>query len=239
MKTTRHLAPFTSIASSTKATALRIPRLIRLLTLTGMLAAPAAHAVAVVNGGFETGDLTGWTKFEPNGITVRVVSTATVDGQNADGSWFVDLGSSGQQNFSNGAYIQQTVPGITANSPLTLSFEYSVEYNSSTPRSASTPALGVSIFDSITLSPVVSQNYNQVFFGGDGGNGTTPSSWTQVVVNFAATTSNPLVIRFTDLSTTGIDPQIDLVSLVPEPSTVSLLGLGALVLVRRKRTSTK
>ena len=96
-----------SVKSFTKAAALKIRRLIRLLTLTGILAASAAHAQVIGNGGFETGDLTDWTKFEPNGPTVHVIPTSTIDGQNADGNWFVDLGAIGQPNFNNGAYIEQ------------------------------------------------------------------------------------------------------------------------------------
>jgi hypothetical protein len=208
-----------------------------------MLAAPAAHAQQLIqNGGFETGSLnpvTDWGSFNPNGpsiISVRVFPTTEIVGLNADGNFFVDLGAPGYANENNGASIEQTVTGITGAS-LTLSFWYAVEYNSSDPVSASTPALGVTVVDYVTSDTVFSENYNQLNFGGT--SGITTSTWNVVTVNFTPTTSNPLIVRFTDLSTTGTDPMLDDVSLtqVPEPSTVSLLGLGligAFGLRRRK-----
>ena len=172
----------------------------------------------ILNGCFDTGDLTDWT-VSGNLNSVSVLAKTLDDGLNAPAPYFVDLGRSGQAGNNTGAYLQQTVSGFTPGQAVRLSFWYSVEYDSGPSRIASTPALEVDVFDpAIDGNPnptvantLLTRDYDQLYFEGNGS--TTPATWTKVALNFRPATTDPLVFRFTDLSSTGVDPQIDCVCL--------------------------
>lgn len=173
----------------------------------------ASNRPVIVNGCFDNG-LSGWTPSGKSG-TVFVVSRndAYQEGRYAPAYYFVDLGISATPNYNTGAYLEQTVSGFTVGQPMTLSFWYSVEYDSGPPNAAaSTPALEVAVTGNSGSTPSF---YNQVFFGGNPhGTTPTPAYWTKVSMSFTPTDPT-LTFRFTDTSSTGIDPQIDCVCLTP------------------------
>jgi hypothetical protein len=83
-----------------------IDRIRLLATAALVLAASIANATTIINGGFETGDLTGWTLIEPNPSTFpNLPNNANVYGSGmvAPGGWpfFTSAPSEGSYAFLN------------------------------------------------------------------------------------------------------------------------------------------
>lgn len=224
------------------------------LCLAGLIARTASATPLLVNGGFETGNFTGWT------VSNQV---------NGNGNWFVDTpGTTAPQSglATNGtgasgsfyAVSDQTGPGthvlqqsftVTGTEALiTLSFDMFVNDWDGGPTPGPLDftgaakeygrvdimANGASAF-STTPADIV-QN---LFSGADAGLGTT-HPFTHYSFNLTGLAAGTYSVRFAEVDnqsnfTMGVDNvNLDAVA-TPEPATLALLGSGLLVAAARRR----
>jgi hypothetical protein len=89
------------------------------LVATSMLAiAPAHGAELVVNGGFETGDFTGWTLLEDTSLAV--VTSENLLGGPTGGVWHASIAQTGPSSLTRLQQTIATTPGATYR----VSFDY-------------------------------------------------------------------------------------------------------------------
>lgn len=142
-------------------------RLARLLFATVLLPATVANATVIVNGGFETGNLTGWTRTEASfGVFPNLPAGANVYGAGviAPGGWpfFVSAPSEGSYAFLNAfdgpgpttTSLAQSVL-VTADAPV-IAFQYRAAWSIG----VSIPATMDRIFDVNVVSGGV--NYREI-----------------------------------------------------------------------------
>ncbi len=195
------------------------------LALMGMVAASSAWAGEVVlNGGFETGDLTDWTL--GSGASWEVSS-----GSAFAGSFFATTGCVGAQCITGSATQQAALSQVltdTAGSTYTLTFEFNTG-NNGTPNELDVLWNGVSVLDlgsGGTLGVVGSSGVYD-FFSVSGLVGTGSDKLTFLG------RQDPGFNQLDNVSVTNSS------SAVPEPSTFVLIGgiLPVLAILRRRRLS--
>jgi hypothetical protein len=205
---------------------------------TGLLSAAAAAvlmgsmanaAVVVLNGDFQTGDFTGWA-----GHTAATTLVADA-GQNGSGDWVA------QCNYAGGGYSQFLTSNYTgAMTGIALNTAYVASYDIKAADLSLTSGAGIStvvirdggygdgptqVASNISESSLADGLWHHVTFNFTSGNGTGGSD-----TNFkfiARGVGNP--------GATNVYFDNFAVSEVPEPTSMALLGLGALALLRRKR----
>ena len=185
-----------------------------------LLAGTAIEAKAnyIVNGGFETGDFTGWT---PSGNTsggIFVRTTGSPGGYNPyAGTYFAAVGPSGSLGF-----LSQTFSD-TVGQQLQISYYFASNGN--------TPNVFEALFDGTTL-------FDQSNISATGGS----SPWPYVNYTFDVTATGSDTLKFgfrDDPSVLALDNvSVNAISTVPEPFSCALLGAGlvGLGLARRGRT---
>jgi hypothetical protein len=169
-----------------------------------LIAAPAAHAGLIQNGGFETGDFTGWTQSGNVAVTTDPyfgIGNSTLDGR------YLVVFNSGDQPAN--AVLSQTFSTI-AGTDYTVSFDYGGTTGQSI--NVASTGLGGSALGSVFATS----------------NGSFSSSTVFSYTFEADSASSTLTISDRAPSTVSSDGVLDNVSVtaVPEPTSLALFGAG-------------
>jgi len=209
-----------------------------LVTLVVVLLATAGIASAdFINGGFEAGDLTGWSTWGTGGViaTDRTGTTFGIYGPR-EGSYFGTAYASG--GGSEAALYQI----VAATGNVDVSFSWYVPYAGQEESGTGQAYVTVQTFDDLAdFTPSTA-----AFTTGDAdctaklikSQSGSNSSYYDESVSF--TSEGYVVISLYTVWTdpaNDIDGAIDAASIVPEPATMALLGVGGVaMMIRRRRT---
>jgi len=186
-----------------------------LMLLIGLLAV-SARANMVTNGGFETGDFTGWWTWvaDSDNQTVSIDSDYKYEGDysaklwSASSAWSAQMGTS----FELG--------GDTA---WTLSFVYSAV----TPSDWGSAGVAINYYDA--EGTYLSYEWISLY---DEGPAPSPGEWVLVSNDYTTPTEAAKVdLKFEVANWTTVN--FDNITAIPEPATLLLLGLGSLAIRRR------
>jgi hypothetical protein len=206
-------------------------------TLVVLSSTIPARAELVVNGGFETGDLTGWNAYSSDaGAPFNPSDTHATTYAPNTGSWDAAIG--GSFNSTSGMFVddilQQDILHTVPNRPYNFSFSYFNDTGADTANGAYNHFQA--IFDFGSTDQTIVNLTNQPAGGFTGGG---MPVYTTVSGTFTTGPSfNDLVIAFKGLNSVGFW-HVDDVSVTPafaptpEPSTWALFGCGGLVLAGR------
>jgi hypothetical protein len=202
-------------------------RIIVIAALVSVCFCGNTRADLLVNGGFETGDFSGWTVYpNPPGDDALIISSGQFPGENrvSDGNYGVDF------NFNHlpaTAILSQTFATVPGNA-YSLSFDFG-----SINASGKLASVALSVLDENGSTPLISRAISVI--------GNAPTKWESFTDSFIADGSSA-TIRFTDTTpdSYACDGLLDKVSVqsVPEPSTLALLVAGAMgvaLFSRKKR----
>jgi hypothetical protein len=184
-----------------------VPRLglsIVSFVITGALSAPATAAI-VINGSFETGDLTGWTVTGNSGP----MSVTTMPDFVEDGTHALSYGQVGSLGF-----LSQTITTIAGDS---YTFEFYQETRAGTPNQFQAYWAGNKIVDLVN-SPIASSFSHYTF--------TEVATSTSTVIAFGFR-QDPGFSAFDNVSVTDNGP-VNGPAATPEPASLVLWSLGAL-----------
>ena len=208
---------------------IRFAALPALLLLTGLVATDPARADLVTNGGFETGDFTGWT-VSGNANQGMTPDTFVLGGPHS-GSYAAFLGAPNSDGF-----LSQDI-ATTANEKYTVSYYLAVDTNAagdSTPNDFSASFGGQTLFSGTNLAVTQSGGFGSY----------DPSDYTLYTFSAVATgptstlqfgfRNDPSEFRLDDVSVVDAGP-------VPEASTtvsfglLLMLGLGGMMAAKKRK----
>jgi hypothetical protein len=196
-----------------------------IFVLSGSVATPST-ANTLVNGGFETGDFTGWvTNFTPPNNAALIITDAMFGPRVHDGTYVVDFSAN---ETADRAILSQTFA-------TNAGWEYSVQYwLGAVALTGTTPNMVTQVLGA--NGSTVLHSVNSVLLG----NGSIQYALIQFLFTADGSTST---LRFTDISpnTNGNDLLLDTVSVetmeTPVPAALPLLasGLGLIGWLGRRR----
>lgn len=221
-------------------------------------AVPAGAAELLVNGGFETGDFSGWTKSVQSGSSGNAFVVPNVSGVSPLSGFSLPQLNTGGQYY---AVTDQTGPGSYAltqsfttdgTSPLSVSFDLLVQ-NSTGNTSVTSPARDFNTFPNQNLvvdilragaDPFTSDPADVVanLFGPSG----ISNPWTSYNFNLGTLAAGTYQFRFSETDNQGFfQGGLDNVEVrdasvnVPEPASLGLIGAGVASMLRARRRRTK
>ena len=210
--------------------------LVRMMCLVALLTTAGRGQAGVINGDFQTGDFAGWTTFTTANGTIGTPAVVAFD--------TTGIGASLAARFSVGEATfdaTQQGGGIFQSMVVSTPGDYSMYVDIAAERIGGAPNGSAGLF-SLLLNGVVVDSHD---FGGIFGNTTVRSSLATTVTLGAGTHEFRVLITRPFTAPFGLNQYVDnarfdLVSpaTVPEPSSIAILGIGALgmgLLVRRKK----
>ncbi|MEM7682157.1 MAG: PEP-CTERM sorting domain-containing protein [Planctomycetota bacterium] len=212
---------------------------VKQLLATGICASMAVGSASAielaVNGDFETGDFTGWTQFDSNGIEGPNGEQSVTSVNPSSGTWAGAIDN--QNDFSNSLIKQANLaPGLlTAGQTVNIQFDARGSY--------AVPG-GVAFAEFFTELSGGGTSSAEILGGAPLAINADPDVWT--TFNFSTVvgpdSSGGITLQLGATTGPGIPTQmfydnvsITVDSLIPEPATASLLALGGLVAARRRR----
>jgi hypothetical protein len=230
-------------------------KIIMIFVLVIAVLSVGSTQAGVINGSFETGDLTGWTTVVPSGASVSVVASHTDPMTNVGGDGPIVYGTTSWSPTDGSAFallktdgpgsITQLYKSFYATAGADLSFDYFWDSQDYAPFDDT--GTGMLLSGLGTGGPLVSTLFSHNIGSnpsGPGG-GTDPGDfygtpWTTVSYTFA--TSGVYTLLITNMN--GLDSNLDSyvgvdnVSVIPAPGAILLgsIGVGFVSWLRRRRT---
>lgn len=199
----------------------RLRLLSAVAVLLGLVGVNSAHA-AFVNGSFETGDLTGWTESDGDGLN----PFGTFYGSGMDGTYWAWLAG-----YETSRYIEQTVTGLTGGTGYAVKFIIASEYFLSDSILVSADGGPSTTF----LAPPYSGGFWDTWVSREFD---FIASGTSATIRFSTVGVDPS--KQYDIGLDNVTISTNAVGTVPEPASLALLGIGLAGLAgahRRKQAS--
>jgi len=226
-------------------------KLIAICIITLTLAALSNIASAITNGGFETGDFTGWSTIGVTSIETAAYGTGPTEGSyqalviSEDGSLVSDstietfLGLAAgtldgliAANATAGSAIKQTIT-VSAGDMLTFDWNFLTDEVEAGDDVPDFTFVSIVSGTSEILADAVSST-----FVSSGTSFPHETGFTMFPYTFPTSGTFTLGFGVMHAGDNEVDSGLllDNVTIIPEPATIALLGLGALSLLRRKRS---
>ncbi len=189
---------------------MKVKSIFGVVTLLALAGLPLCAGNILTNGGFETGDFTGWTHGGNTGATGVTTGAFYAYSGAEEGAWYAVLGPVG----SDGT-LSQTFSDI-AGDPYTFSFWLNAVGDGSSDFSAYWDGTPV---DLSPLSPT---------------DPTTGDVWTEFTYAQTGTGSDTIQLNFRDDPAYIALDNVSVSSAIPEPASLSLLAGGLIALAFRR-----
>jgi hypothetical protein len=210
------------------------------VALLGLAASPAS-AFLLTNGGFETGDLTGWSNPTGSGLVVASGASgpAWASGTLAhSGNWYGGVQEGGAQNPR---YLEQTVVGLAPGQYDLQGQIYGGSWNDQHFVAQLIDSDGTTVLDEMrvifdaTPTSFAWLPFTSGTFNVSGGTGPITGGGLQATPAGSSLTVRVGWVNSTGAWSNGTGAYFDSMVLTPEPASLALLGLAGIPMLLRRR----